>query len=96
MASFSSAQRDAGPQIAAQDKISQDFGQLTTLPPPQPSADRGRRSASVYRLEQKRQLLGLVRAVGIHLDEDVVVAVDASNPARYAAPRPSLPRRCIT
>ena len=72
-------------------------GQLTTEPPWTQREPRTR-SAVAQRGEQPGQLLGLVRAVGVHLDEDVVAVGPAPSrtPARYAAPRPSLPARCRT
>ena len=48
-------------------------------------------------VEQRLELLGLVGAVGVHLADHVVPALEGHLEAvRYAAPRPSLLARCST
>ena len=52
-------------------------GQFTTLPPGNPARTHGEVGALLHGLDQLGQLLGLVRAVGVHLHEDVVAGVEA-------------------
>ena len=47
-------------------------GQFTTLPPLHPAGAHGEVGALFHGVQQLGQLLGLVRSVGVHFDQDVV------------------------
>jgi len=88
--------RDRGPGVAALDSSSRCLGQ-------RPSCRRGRtaspgpgRLACRPRLPATPEVLGRVRAVGVHLADDVVAVLDAPGRSRRgrALPRPPCPRDC--
>ena len=73
-------------------------GQFTTLMPLQVARADHEVGAGRGRVDHRRQVLRIVRQVGVHLADEVVVGRRCARrkPSRYDTPRPRWPVRCST